>query len=76
MISGDVLLNTKLALIAAIPMRVVHFDSFGPSNRITDAIAVEQKLKGWSRNKKESLIRNDWKAIKFFATRRAGKPKK
>ena len=31
-----------------------HFD------RITDAIAVERKLKGWSRAKKEALINSDW----------------
>jgi putative endonuclease len=28
--------------------------------RITDGIAVERRLKGWSRAKKEALIRSDW----------------
>jgi putative endonuclease len=46
-----------------------HFD------RITDAIAVERKIKGWSRKKKEALTRNDWSAIRLLAKRRAGKPK-
>jgi putative endonuclease len=29
-------------------------------NRITDAIALERKLQGWSRAKKEALIRGDF----------------
>jgi putative endonuclease len=43
--------------------------------RITDAIAVERKIKGWSRAKKEALIKGDWSEIKLRAKRRAGKPK-
>ena len=43
--------------------------------RLTDAIAVERQLKGWSRAKKEALIRSDWKAISQLAKRRAGAPR-
>jgi putative endonuclease len=46
-----------------------HFD------RITDAIATERQLKGWSRAKKDALIRGDWTSVQRFAKRRAGKPK-
>jgi putative endonuclease len=46
-----------------------HFD------RITDAIAVERKLKGWSRAKKQAIIKNDWSAIQLLARRRAGRPR-
>ena len=46
-----------------------HFD------RITDAIAVERQLKGWSRAKKEALIRSDWTSISQLAQRRAGRAK-
>jgi putative endonuclease len=46
-----------------------HFD------RITDAIAIERKIKGWSRAKKEALIRGDWGEIKQLAQRRGGKQK-
>jgi putative endonuclease len=46
-----------------------HFD------RIVDAIATERRLKGWSRAKKEALIRNDWKAVQALAQRRGGKPR-
>ncbi|MBB5049913.1 putative endonuclease [Rhodopseudomonas rhenobacensis] len=40
-----------------------HFD------RITDAIAVERQIKGWSRAKKEALIRGDWTDISRLARR-------
>ncbi len=33
----------------------------------TDAIRVEKKLKGWSRAKKEALIRGDWAEIRRLA---------
>jgi putative endonuclease len=44
-----------------------HFD------RITDAIAIERKLKGWSRPKKQALIRGDWSLIRELSRRRGGK---
>jgi putative endonuclease len=46
-----------------------HFD------RITDAIAVERKIKGWSRAKKEALISGDWPKIQQLAKRRGGRPR-
>ncbi|MGN6572210.1 MAG: GIY-YIG nuclease family protein [Pseudolabrys sp.] len=45
-----------------------HFD------RITDAIAVERQIKGWSRVKKEALIRGDWTSLEASSRRRGGKP--
>jgi len=36
---------------------------------ITDAIAVERQIKGWSRAKKEALIRGDYDAIKLLSMR-------
>jgi putative endonuclease len=45
--------------------------------QITDAIAAERKLKGWSRAKKrakkEALVRGDWNSVQWLAKRRAGK---
>ena len=38
---------------------------------ITDAIAVERQIKGWSRVKKEALIRGDYGAVKTLAKRRS-----
>ncbi|WP_031335045.1 GIY-YIG nuclease family protein [Rhodopseudomonas sp. B29] len=46
-----------------------HFD------RITDGIAVERQMKGWSRAKKEALIRGDWGGVQQYARRRAGRPR-
>ncbi|MCP3391043.1 GIY-YIG nuclease family protein [Bradyrhizobium sp. CCGB12] len=46
-----------------------HFD------RITDGIAAERQLKGWSRAKKEALIRSDWGSVSQLARRRRGAPR-
>jgi putative endonuclease len=43
-----------------------HFD------RITDGIAAERQIKGWSRAKKEALIQGDWPTISRLS-RRSGK---
>jgi putative endonuclease len=44
--------------------------------RITDAIAAERQLKGWSRAKKEALLRSDWAKVSELSRRRAGKVKR
>jgi putative endonuclease len=43
------------------PIRLVWSEHF---DRITDAIAAEQKIKGWSRAKKKALIRGNWDSVK------------
>jgi putative endonuclease len=37
---------------------------------ITDAIDVERQIKGWSRAKKEALIRGDYGAIRILSKRK------
>ena len=37
--------------------------------RITDAIAAERQVKGWSRAKKEALIRGDFEQLRILASR-------
>lgn len=37
---------------------------------VTDAIAVERQIKGWSRAKKEALMRSDYAAVRELAKRR------
>ncbi|KEO91174.1 excinuclease ABC subunit C [Erythrobacter longus] len=37
-----------------------------------EALASEQRIKGWSRAKKEALIRGDWDEIKRLARNREG----
>ena len=49
------------------PVTLVYSESF---DRITDAIAAERKLKGWSRAKKEALINGDFDEIRRLAQRR------
>jgi putative endonuclease len=44
-------------------------------DRIMDAIAAERQIKGWSRAKKEALIKDDWRRIGALAKRRAGRPR-
>jgi putative endonuclease len=41
-----------------------HFDT------ITDAIAAERQVKGWSRAKKEALIAGNWERVAELAKRR------
>lgn len=55
-----------------LPIHLVWSERF---DRITDAIAAERQIKGWSRTKKEALINSDWNKIKMLAKRRAGKVK-
>jgi putative endonuclease len=49
------------------PVQLVWSEHF---DRITDAIAVERQIKGWTRAKKEALIRGDWNALQILARRR------
>ncbi|MBR0695557.1 GIY-YIG nuclease family protein [Bradyrhizobium lablabi] len=41
-------------------------------DRVADWIAAERQIKGWSRAKKEALIRSDWDTISRLARRRGG----
>ena len=49
------------------PVQLVYQQVF---DRITDAIAAERQLKGWSRAKKEALIFGDWQRIRELASRK------
>ncbi len=49
------------------PVALVWAEHFSD---ITDAIAVERRIKGWSRAKKEALIRGDYELISQLARRR------
>lgn len=43
------------------PVKLVYHESFQNPN---DAIAWEKRIKGWSRKKKEALIRGDFEELK------------
>jgi len=48
------------------PVELVWHDSY---QRIVDAIAVERQIKGWSRAKKEALMKGDSDLLKQLAKR-------
>jgi putative endonuclease len=52
------------------PVELVWSEEF---DRITDAIAAERQLKGWTRAKKEALVRSDWSRVRALSRRRGGK---
>jgi putative endonuclease len=52
------------------PITLVWSEEF---DHITDAITAERQLKGWTRAKKEALIRSDWSRISELSRRRSGK---
>ncbi len=47
-----------------LPIELVYSESF---NIIKEAMSVEKQLKGWTRKKKESLIRGDFKLLHELA---------
>lgn len=49
-----------------LPIEIVWSEWFA---RYDDAVACERKLKGWSRAKKEALIKGDEKSLKTFSKR-------
>jgi putative endonuclease len=52
------------------PVRLAWSEHF---ERITDAIAAERQIKGWSRAKKSSLVKGDWQGVRQLAKRRGGR---
>src|SRR5215213_10660685 len=52
------------------PVRLVFHEHF---DRITDAISAERRIKGWSRAKKEALIRGEWDRLPWLAKRPGGR---
>src|SRR3978361_522824 len=53
------------------PVQLVWHEYF---DRITDAIAAERQIKGWSRTKKEALMNSDWEKVSDLSRRRGGGP--
>jgi putative endonuclease len=50
------------------PVTLVYSEWF---DQITDAIAAERQIKGWSRAKKEALIRGDFDQLRELSRRRS-----
>jgi predicted GIY-YIG superfamily endonuclease len=53
------------------PIVLVWSESFQTRD---DAFAVERKLKGWSRAKKEALIAGDWERVSMLARGSTARP--
>jgi putative endonuclease len=53
------------------PVELVWSEYF---DRVIDANAAERQIKGWSRAKKEALIKGNWEEIKNPSKRRGGRP--
>ena len=51
------------------PVHLVWSEHFA---RITDAIAVERQVKGWTRAKKDAVIKGDWRRLQQLSKRRCG----
>src|SRR5690348_13345796 len=52
------------------PVTLVFAEEF---DRITDAIAAERQLKGWTRAKKEALIAGNFELLRRLAKRNGGR---
>ena len=52
------------------PVELVYSEEF---DRITDAVAAERRLKGWSRAKKEALIAGELERLRTLSARRKKK---
>jgi putative endonuclease len=50
------------------PVSLLYAEYF---DRIVDAVSAERQIKGWSRAKKEALIREDFDALKVLSRRRS-----
>ena len=53
------------------PVALVYQQEF---DRLTDAIAAERRLKGWSRAKKEALMKGDFEGLTRLAKNRTEHP--
>lgn len=50
-----------------LPIRMVFSQGFVTRE---EALAAEKQIQGWSRKKKEVLIKQDWQALAFYAKRK------
>jgi putative endonuclease len=54
--------------------RPVHLVFSQWFERVTDAIAAERQIKGWSRAKKDALIRGEFEMLRILAKRSSKHP--
>ena len=50
------------------PLKLVHVESF---REVSDAISAEKQIKGWSRKKKEALMKGDFDLLQELSKRQS-----
>ena len=53
-----------------LPVRLAYAHEF---SRVADAYGMEKRVQGWSRKKREALIRGDYAALPNLSRRRGGR---
>ena len=51
-----------------LPVQLIYSEEFTTRE---EAIAAEQQIKGWSRKKKEAMIRGDWDEVSRLAKKKS-----
>ncbi|MFM7018404.1 GIY-YIG nuclease family protein [Flavobacterium sp.] len=57
-------LNNECYTFSRRPIELMWFEIF---NDVSNAIAIEKQIKGWSRRKKEALILQDWDKLVLYS---------
>ena len=57
-------LNNECYTFSRRPIELMWFEIF---NDVSNAIATEKQIKGWSRRKKEALILQDWDKLVLYS---------
>lgn len=66
--------NFKSYTFSRKPVVLKYYEHY---NNISNAIAREKQIKGWTRKKKEALFREDWDVLKVLSkNRQAGNDEK
>lgn len=65
----DMGINPKCYTFSKRPLKLVFQETF---NDPVTAIERERQIKGWSRKKKEALIKGDWDKLRRFAKSASG----
>lgn len=61
--------NFKSYTFSRKPVVLKYYEHY---NDISNAIAREKQIKGWTRKKKEALFREDWDVLKVLSKNRQG----
>ena len=60
--------NSNCYTATRLPIKLVYSEAFASRE---EALTAERQVKGWSRRKKEAMIRGDWQMVSRLALSRA-----